>query len=92
MNIALTLSQDKKAILVYDQPLGFAPAWIESSEDGRGLRIIGDGGQEFVAGLINRDVIAHLQHLNDIFLVRMENRAPVESFKVSFVNQVYGDS
>jgi hypothetical protein len=92
MNIALTLSQDKKAILVYDQPLGFAPAWIESSEDGRGLRIIGDAGEEFVAGFISTKLISQLEHLHDVFLVRMENLKPVESFKVSFVNQVYKDA
>jgi hypothetical protein len=51
MNIALALGQDNRAILLYDEPLGFAPAWIESSEDGRGVRIIGEEGQEYLISL-----------------------------------------
>jgi hypothetical protein len=91
MNIALTLSRNNKAILVYDQPLGFSPAWIESSEDGRGVRIIGDGGEEFVAGLLDNKIVSRLHMLSDIILVRMQDRKPVESYKVSFVSQRYGD-
>ncbi len=91
MNIALALSQDNKAILVYDQPLGFSPAWIESSEDGRGMRIIGEEGQEYVAGLLYENVFSRLSHLSDVFMVRMENRKPVESHRVSFINQCYGE-
>jgi hypothetical protein len=89
MNIALTLSQDNKAMLIYDQPLSFIPAWIESSEDGRGLRIIGEDGQEFTAGVLYENIIAKLQNLTEIKLVRMQDRKPVESHKVSFVNQNY---
>lgn len=91
MNIGLALSQDNKAILVYDQPLGFAPAWIESSEDGRGLRIIGEEGQEYLAAMLFDKIFAKIGHLTDVFMVRMENLKPVESHKVSFVNQVYSD-
>lgn len=91
MNIALALGQDNKAILLYDEPLGFAPAWIESSEDGRGMRIIGEEGQEYVAGLLLDSFFTQLQYLNGIVMVRMENRQPVESHDVSFINQNYKD-
>lgn len=91
MNIALALGQNNKAILLYDEPLGFAPAWIESSEDGRGVRIIGEEGEEYLAGLLFDSFFNQLQYLNDITMVRMEDRKPVESHKVSFVNQNYGD-
>ncbi len=91
MNIALTLGRDNKAILLYDEPLGFAPAWIESSEDGRGVRIIGSEGQEYLAGLLTNSFFSKLRGLSDIVMVRMEDRRPVESHRVSFVNQQYGD-
>lgn len=91
MNIALTLGRDNKAILIYDEPLGFAPAWIESSEDGRGVRIIGSEGEEYLAGLLSDSFFSKLRGLSNIVMVRMEDRKPVESHKVSFVNQCYGD-
>ena len=91
MNIGLTLSRDNKALLIYDQPLGFSPAWIESSEDGRGVRIVGSEGQEFRAGLLDNKIVSRLHMLRDIIMVRMENRKPVESYKVSFVSQRYKD-
>ncbi|MCE7887433.1 MAG: hypothetical protein DYH13_08045 [Alphaproteobacteria bacterium PRO2] len=91
MNVALALGQDNRAILIYDEPLGFAPAWIESSEDGRGMRIIGEEGQEYLAGLLFDSYFNQLLSLNDIMMVRMENDQPVESHKVSFVNQTYKD-
>lgn len=91
MNIALALSQDKKAILLYDQPLGFVPAWIESSEDGRGVRIIGEEGQEYLAGLLTDSFFEHLKFVSDLVMVRMEGSKQVESHKVSFVNQTYKD-
>ncbi|MBP7721175.1 MAG: hypothetical protein KA155_01430 [Alphaproteobacteria bacterium] len=91
MNIALALGQDNKAVLLYDEPLGFAPAWIESSEDGRGMRIIGEGGEEYLAGVLFDSVFNQLQDLSGIMMVRMENNEPVESHTVSFVNQTYKD-
>ncbi len=91
MNIALALGQDNRAILLYDEPLGFAPAWIESSEDGRGVRIIGEEGQEYLAGLLYDSFFSQLQSLSGIMMVRMENHQPVESHTVSFVNQTYKD-
>lgn len=72
MNIALALGHDNKATLVYDQELGFTHAWIESAADGRGIRIIGEEGHEFTAGLPDRTIIHNLNHLADIVMVRME--------------------
>jgi hypothetical protein len=91
MNISLALSRNKKAILVYDEPLGFSPSWVESSADGRGLRIIGDAGEEYVAGFPDEKTLLDIRHLNDLFMVRMNGQEPVETFSVSFVNQNYGD-
>lgn len=92
MNVALTLGQDNKAMLVYDQPLGFVPAWIESSADGRGIRIIGEEGQEFVAGLPQNKIISKIAYLKDVLLVRMENRRAAEQISVPFINQNYGEN
>ncbi len=92
MNIAMLLGHGGKAMMVYDQPLGFVPAWIESSEDGRGLRIIGEEGQEYLAGLLYQKITLDMQRLDDVVMVRMENRQPAECHAVSFVNQIYGDA
>jgi hypothetical protein len=91
MNIALTLSQGHKAMLVYDQPFPFIPSWIESSADGRGVRIIGEGGEEFTADISDSQFLSKLEPLQDIMLVRMQDRRPVECFTVSFINQNYED-
>jgi hypothetical protein len=89
MNIALALGQDNKAMLVYDQPFEFIPAWIESAADGRGVRIIGEEGQEYVAGLPDSKIISELERLRDVLMVRMKDNRPIEAFTVSFITQKY---
>jgi hypothetical protein len=89
MNIALALGQDNKAMLVYDQPFEFIPAWIESAADGRGIRIIGEEGQEHVAGIPDSKIILELERLRSVLLVRMQGERPVEAFTVSYVTQNY---
>lgn len=92
MNIALALCHDNKAMLVYDQPFQFIPAWIESAADGRGIRIIGEEGQEYVAGMPDSKIISKLMGLNDVLLVRMQAERPVECFTVTFVSQKYEET
>lgn len=91
MNVALTLSKKGEAMLVYDQPLGFDPAWVESADDGTGVRIIGEEGEEFLAGILYNNLLSDIEHLQDVILVRMESGAPAETRSVAFINQHYGD-
>lgn len=88
--MALTLNESGKAMLVYDCPLGFDPAWIEAARDGRGLRIIGEEGQEYTAGHPDNGILGRLQHLDTVILLRMDGDTPAESFHLSFINQDYG--
>ncbi len=92
MNIALALGHDNKAMLVYDRPFEFIPAWIESAADGRGVRIIGEEGEEYVAGLPSEKIILELSTLSEVLLVRMQNERAVECFTVSFVSQKYEET
>ena len=87
----MTLSIDNKAMLVYDQPLGFAPSWVECSSDGQGLRIIGDDGHEMQMGVFFQEINRKLLNINDVLLVRMEENKPVEGLTVPFISQSYGD-
>ena len=88
--MALTLNASGKAMLIYDRPLGFQPAWIETAADGRGFRIIGEEGQEYVAGHPHNDILARLDHLDTLILLCMENDGPKESFDIPMIKQNYG--
>ncbi len=89
MNVALTLSRNNKAMLIYDQPLGFQPSWVETSADGEGLRIIGLDGREMRVGGFFREINNSLAGIKDVLLVRMEKNEPVEGWNVPFVTQQY---
>ncbi len=89
MNVALTLSRNNKAMLIYDQPLGFQPSWVETSADGEGLRIIGLDGREMRVGGFFREINNSLAGIKDVLLVRMEKNEPVEGWTVPFVTQQY---
>jgi hypothetical protein len=89
MNIALTINKNNEATLLYDQPLRFTPAWVESSADGRGVRIVGENGEEYRAGIVQNAVMTRLQKIYDVLLVRMEKQVPVEGYDLPFVSQQY---
>ena len=89
MNVALTLSADNKAMLVYDEPIGFKPSWVETSADGQGLRIIGDDGDELKVGVFYQEINKKLASVSDVLLVRMERGQAVEGRVVPFISQNY---
>jgi hypothetical protein len=76
-------------MLIYDQPLGFQPSWVETSADGEGLRIIGLDGREMRVGGFFREINNSLAGIKDVLLVRMEKNEPVEGWNVPFVTQQY---
>lgn len=76
-------------MLIYDQPLGFQPSWVETSADGQGLRIIGVDGREMRVGGFFREINNSLAGISDVLLVRMEKNEPVEGWTVPFVTQQY---
>lgn len=88
--MALTLNASGKAMLIYDRPLGFQPAWIETAADGRGFRIIGEEGQEYVAGHPDNGILARMQPLETLILLRMADNMPAESFNLPLIKQNYG--
>jgi hypothetical protein len=90
MNVVLTINKKFQAAIFHDQPLGFVPAWVEFARDARGIRIIGMDGQEYLAGVnIAKNVLPHLDDINDIVLIWMENGKAMEGYQVTFVNQYY---
>jgi hypothetical protein len=89
MNVALTLSADNKAMLVYDQPLGFAPSWVECSADGEGLRIMSEDGREVRVGGFYKDICGKFGEICDVLVVRMEKNEPAEGCRVPFISQRY---
>lgn len=90
MNVILTVNDRFQAILFHDAPFNFQPAWVEFARDARGVRIIGEDGQEYLAGVgVSKDVLQHLDDVNDILLVHMRDGQPLDGYKVTFVNQYY---
>lgn len=89
MNVALTLNHQNRAMLVYDQPLGFAPGWVECSMDGLGIRIISQEGREVRAGTLDRRACDRVGTLQDVLLVRIQGQQPVEGYMVPFISQTY---
>jgi hypothetical protein len=90
MNLILTVNDKIQASLFHDQPLGFMPAWVEFARDARGVRIIGEDGSEYLAGvMISKEILPYLDDVNDIILVHMRNGKPQEGYQVTFVNQYY---
>ncbi|HTK83506.1 MAG TPA: hypothetical protein VL625_00335 [Patescibacteria group bacterium] len=89
MNVALTLSRNNKAMLIYDQPLGFQPSWVETSADGEGLRVIGADGQSLKLGVFYRHINDKLGQVGTVLMVQMGQDGPIEGFDVPFVSQTY---
>ena len=85
MNVALTLSQENKAMLVYDRPLGFIPSWVECSADGQGLRIIAGDGRALQVGCFYKEISDKLGNICDVLMVRMDRNEPVEGHTVPFI-------
>ena len=90
MNVLLTVNDKFQAILFHDVPLNFVPAWVEFARDARGVRIIGEDGQEYLAGvMVSKDILKYLDDVNDIMLVHMSGGKAIEGYRVTFINQYY---
>ena len=90
MNLFFTVNSKFQAALFHDQPLGFVPAWVEFARDGRGVRIIGEDGQEYLAGLVvTKDILRYLDDVNDIVVIWMRDGKAMDGYQVTFINQYY---
>src|ERR1700743_1100053 len=90
MNLLLTVNSKFQAALFHDQALGFVPSWVEFARDGRGVRIIGEDGQEYLAGLVvAKDVLRYLDDVNDIVVIWIGDGKALDSYQVTFINQYY---
>ncbi len=90
MNVLLTVNDKFQAMLFHDVPLNFMPAWVEFARDARGVRIIGEDGQEYLAGvMVSKEILHLLDDVNDILLVYMRDGKAIEGNLVTFINQYY---
>jgi hypothetical protein len=90
MNMVLTVNDKQQAMLMHDQPLEFMPSWVEFSRDKRGVRIISEAGDEFVAGeLATLTSWEILNGIDGILVVQMQNQKAVVGYTVPFINQDY---
>jgi hypothetical protein len=90
MNIVLTVNDKHQAMLLHDRPLDFMPSWVEFSRDRRGVRIISETGNEFVAGeLATFTSWEILNSVDGILVVEMKDQKAVVGYTLPFVNQDY---
>lgn len=91
MNIGLVVNAHGKMCLVHDQQFEATPIWIGYHTDKKQLEIFFDTGSTFPINWTATDeMLEYFLRINNILVIRMENKKPVEGYQKSFIRLTGG--